>query len=81
MPFRTKAHARYFSHKPNLRVLSRYNVHSRNLGVSIQGNCMAKLNQRKIKWIVKQWDFGELSHYQIAKQQKISVGERETCIF
>ena len=34
---------------------------------------MAKLNQRKIKWIVKQWDFGELSHYQIAKQQKISV--------
>jgi len=34
---------------------------------------MAKLNQRKIKWIVRQWDLGELSHYQIAKQQKISV--------
>ena len=34
---------------------------------------MAKLNQRKIRWIVKQWNLGELSHYQIAKQQKISV--------
>lgn len=34
---------------------------------------MAKLNQRKIRWVVKQWDLGMLSHYQIAKQQKITV--------
>jgi putative transposase len=34
---------------------------------------MAKLNQRKIRWIVRQWTLGNLSHYQIAKQQKISL--------
>ncbi len=34
---------------------------------------MAKLNQRKIRWIVRQWNLGNLSHYQIAKQQNITV--------
>ncbi|HPM86063.1 MAG: hypothetical protein WC290_01635 [archaeon] len=34
---------------------------------------MAKLNQRKIRWIVRQWNLSNLSHYQIAKQQKITV--------
>ena len=33
---------------------------------------MATLNQRKIRWIVKQWDLGELSHWRIAKQQGIT---------
>jgi len=34
---------------------------------------MAKLNQRKIRWIVRQWNLGNLSHYQIAKQQNMTV--------
>jgi len=33
---------------------------------------MATLNQRKIRWIVKHWERGELSHWQIAKQQGIT---------
>jgi putative transposase len=33
---------------------------------------MCKLNQRKVRWIVKQWDWGELSHWQIARQQGIT---------
>ena len=33
---------------------------------------MATLNQRKIRWIVKHWERGELSHYQIAKQQGVT---------
>ena len=33
---------------------------------------MSKLNQRKIRWIVKQWEFGELSHWRIARQQGIT---------
>jgi len=33
---------------------------------------MAVLNQRKIRWIIKQIDLGELSVWQIAKQQKIT---------
>jgi putative transposase len=36
------------------------------------GENMAVLNQRKIKWIIKQIDLGELSVWQIAKQQKIT---------
>ncbi|MFA6269053.1 MAG: DDE-type integrase/transposase/recombinase [archaeon] len=33
---------------------------------------MAVLNQRKIRWIIRQMDSGELSVWQIAKQQKIT---------
>lgn len=33
---------------------------------------MRTLNQRKIRWIVKQWDLGELSHWRIARQQRIT---------
>ncbi|MGI6589257.1 MAG: hypothetical protein ACOX1V_01175 [Candidatus Iainarchaeum sp.] len=33
---------------------------------------MAVLNQRKIRWIIRQIDLGELSVWQIAKQQKIT---------
>ena len=33
---------------------------------------MKKLNQRKIRWIIKEIDKGELSKYSIAKQQKIT---------
>jgi len=33
---------------------------------------MRKLNKRKIRWIVKHWLLGELSHWQIAKQQGIT---------
>ena len=33
---------------------------------------MTKLNKGKIRWIVKHWELGELSHWQIAKQQNIT---------
>ena len=33
---------------------------------------MRKLNKKKIRWIIKHWDLGELSHWRIAKQQDIT---------
>jgi len=33
---------------------------------------MKKLNQRKVRWIIREQDKGEISSYQIAKQQGIS---------
>lgn len=33
---------------------------------------MRKLNKKKIKWIIKHWDLGELSHWRIARQQRIT---------
>jgi len=54
-------------------VLSRYNVLSKNLMAPPSfGESMAVLNQRKIRWIIRQIDLGELSVWQIAKQQKIT---------
>ncbi|MFH1257071.1 MAG: hypothetical protein V1494_07330, partial [Candidatus Diapherotrites archaeon] len=47
-------------------VLSRINVPSRNLASLGKKLAMRKLNQRKVRWIVKQWDLGELSHWSIA---------------
>jgi len=54
-------------------VLSRYNVLSKNvIAPPSFGESMAVLNQRKIRWIIKQIDLGELSVWQIAKQQQIT---------
>lgn len=33
---------------------------------------MRKLNRKKIRWIIKHWELGELSHWRIAKQQGIT---------
>ena len=33
---------------------------------------MRKLNKKKIRWIIKHWDLGELSHWRIARQQRIT---------
>ncbi|MEW6035488.1 MAG: integrase core domain-containing protein, partial [Candidatus Micrarchaeota archaeon] len=54
-------------------VLSRNNVTSiEKQGSDEMPELMKKLNQRKIRWIVREFEKGELSKYQIAKQQGIS---------
>src|SRR3989338_3605529 len=53
-------------------VLSRNKVLSRNLARSIEYLAMRTLNQRKLKWVVRQMKLGELSVWQIARQQGIS---------
>ena len=55
---------------PSFSVLSRNKVTSINFEDLLQ--YMKKLNKRKIRWIVREVERGELSIYQIAKQQKIS---------
>ena len=39
---------------------------------SLVGDQMRVLNKRKIRWIVKHWVDGDLSHYRIARTQSIS---------
>ena len=56
-----------------LIVLSRNNILSRKkISLPEKEGLMKKLNQRKIRWIVKEIDKGGLSKYSIAKQQKIT---------
>ena len=53
-------------------VLSRNKVLSRNLARSTEYLAMRTLNQRKLKWVVRQMKLGDLSVWQIARQQGIS---------
>lgn len=56
-----------------MNVLSRNNVISMNkISSGVMPEFMKKLNQKKIRWIVRELEKGELSRYQIAKLQSIS---------